>query len=60
MTRKEILDVDKIYQLTDTLYNELVDFQNDEYDENIQELVGHLAEFKAKVEGDTGSFSGDE
>ena len=60
MTRKEILDVDKIYQLTDTLYNELVDFQNDEYDENIQELVGHLAEFKAKVEGDTGSFSEDE
>jgi len=55
MSKKEI-----VYQLTDALYNELVDFQNEEYDENIQELVGHLAEFKAKIEGDTGAFSEDE
>lgn len=52
-------DVDKILQLTNELYNELVDFQNEETDENVEDLVGHLAEFKAKLEGDTGSFSED-
>jgi len=50
-------DVDKILQLTNELYNELVDFQNEETDENVEDLIGHLAEFKAKLEGDTGSFS---
>lgn len=52
-------DVDKILQLTNELYNELVDFHNEETDENVEDLVGHLAEFKAKLEGDTGSFSED-
>jgi len=49
-------DVDKILQLTNELYNELVDFQNEETDENVEDLIGHLAEFKAKLEGDAGSF----
>jgi len=57
--KEGVNDVDKIHQLTDELYRELVDFQNEEFDENIEELIGHLAEFKAKLEGDTGSFSED-
>ena len=55
--KEGVNDVDKIHQLTDELYRELVDFNNEEYDENVEELVGHLAEFKARLEGDTGSFS---
>ena len=55
--KEGVNDVDKIHQLTDELYRELVDFKNEEYDENVEDLVGHLAEFKARLEGDTGSFS---
>jgi len=55
--KEGVNDVDKIHRLTDELYRELVDFNNEEYDENVEDLVGHLAEFKARLEGDTGSFS---
>ena len=46
----------KITQLTDELYNELIAFDNEEHHEKVEELIGHLAEFKAQLEGDAGAF----
>jgi len=49
----------KITQLTDELYNELIAFndeENEEHNEKVEELIGHLAEFKAQLQGDAGAF----
>tara|TARA_B100001059_G_scaffold234959_1_gene279060 strand:- start:1461 stop:1691 length:231 start_codon:yes stop_codon:yes gene_type:complete len=54
--KEAMSNVDKITQLTDELYNELVAFENEEHDEKVEELIGHLAEFKAQLQGDQGAF----
>ena len=54
--KEAMSNVDKITQLTDELYNELLSFNNEEYAEKVEELIGHLAEFKAQLQGDTGAF----
>jgi len=54
--KEAMSNVDKITQLTDELYNELVAFENEEHDEKVEELIGHLAEFKAQLQGDAGAF----
>ena len=54
--KEAMSNVDKITQLTDELYNELLSFNNEEYAEKVEELIGHLAEFKAQLQGDKGAF----
>ena len=54
--KEEMSNVDKITQLTDELYNELIAFDNEEHHEKVEELIGHLAEFKAQLQGDAGAF----
>ena len=54
--KEAMSNVDKITQLTDELYNELLSFNNEEYEEKVEELIGHLAEFKAQLQGDKGAF----
>ena len=46
----------KIHQLTNQLYNELVNYEGEEHADVVEDLVGTLAEFKARLEGDAGSF----
>ena len=54
--KEAMSNVDKITQLTDELYNELLSFNNEKYEEKVEELIGHLAEFKAQLQGDKGAF----
>ena len=54
--KEAMSNVDKITQLTDELYNELIAFEDQEPDEKVKELIGHLAEFKAQLQGDQGAF----